>query len=333
MKRGVVLMLAALAAPVAAAALLPHHPRVEDAQLAVPTPPTAVAEPWRAPPPLAQAQAQARAERSPGPASAAPPFDALVRRTALVTDVDAALLHAIIDTESGYDPTAVSERGAIGLMQILPRTGQRFGVRRLEDPAENLRAGAAYVRWLLSRFDGDLRLVLAAYNAGEGAVLRHGRQVPPFAETRRFVQRVMDAYSRLQDAGASGEAVAPSSRKRVDAVGSAAPFVAGVPRDSVESSDPYDSVATVGAAGKDVAGKSSGAARPLPAGVQTASPVPAARTDGADASGAWRLLRDLGVLVTRSPSAEAERKRRRDRPAVMYERPVGATAQSAGRGG
>lgn len=333
MKRGVALVLAALAAPVAPAALLPHHPRVEDAQLAVPTPPTAVAEPWRAPPPLAQAQAQARAERSPGPASAAPPFDALVRRTALVTDVDAALLHAIIDTESGYDPTAVSERGAIGLMQILPRTGQRFGVRRLEDPAENLRAGAAYVRWLLSRFDGDLRLVLAAYNAGEGAVLRHGRQVPPFAETRRFVQRVMDAYSRLQDAGASGEAVAPSSRKRVDAVGSAAPFVAVVPRDSMESSDPYDSVATVGAAGKDAAGKSSGAARPLPAGVQTASPVPAARTDGADASGAWRLLRDLGVLVTRSPSAEAERKRRRDRPAVMYERPVGATAQSAGRGG
>ncbi len=333
MKRGVALVLAALAAPVAPAALLPHHPRVEDAQLAVPTPPTAVAEPWRAPPPSAQAQAQARAERSPGQASAAPPFDALGRRTALVTDVDAALLHAIIDTESGYDPTAVSERGAIGLMQILPRTGQRFGVRRLEDPAENLRAGAAYVRWLLSRFDGDLRLVLAAYNAGEGAVLRHGRQVPPFAETRRFVQRVMDAYSRLQDAGASGEAVAPSSRKRVDAVGSAAPFVAGVPRDSVESSDPYDSVATVGAAGKDVAGKSSGAARPLPAGVQTASPVPAARTDGADASGAWRLLRDLGVLVTRSPSAEAERKRRRDRPAVMYERPVGATAQSAGRGG
>lgn len=333
MKRGVALVLAALAAPVAPAALLPHHPRVEDAQLAVPTPPTAVAEPWRAATPLAQAQAQARAERSPGPASAAPPFDALVRRTALVTDVDAALLHAIIDTESGYDPTAVSERGAIGLMQILPRTGQRFGVRRLEDPAENLRAGAAYVRWLLSRFDGDLRLVLAAYNAGEGAVLRHGRQVPPFAETRRFVQRVMDAYSRLQDAGASGEAVAPSSRKRVDAVGSAAPFVAGVPRDSVESSDPYDSVATVGAAGKDVAGKSSGAARPLPAGVQTASPLPAARTDGADASGAWRLLRDLGVLVTRSPSAEAERKRRRDRPAVMYERPVGATAQSAGRGG
>ncbi|ALR36082.1 hypothetical protein LV28_25500 [Pandoraea pnomenusa] len=333
MKRGVALVLAALAAPVAPAALLPHHPRVEDAQLAVPTPPTAVAEPWRAPPPLAQAQAQARAERSPGPASAAPPFDALVRRTALVTDVDAALLHAIIDTESGYDPTAVSERGAIGLMQILPRTGQRFGVRRLEDPAENLRAGAAYVRWLLSRFDGDLRLVLAAYNAGEGAVLRHGRRVPPFAETRRFVQRVMDAYSRLQDSGASGEAVAPSSRKRVDAVGSAAPFVAGVPRDSMESSDPYDSVATVGAAGKDAAGKSSDAARPLPAHVQTASPVPAARTDGADASGAWRLLRDLGVLVTRSPSAEAERKRRRDRPAVMYERPVGATAQSAGRGG
>ncbi|QDX20469.1 lytic transglycosylase domain-containing protein [Pandoraea pnomenusa] len=331
MKRGVALVLAALAGPVAPAALLPHHPRVEDAQLAVPTPPTAVAEPWRAATPLAQAQA--RAERSPGPASAAPPFDALVRRTALVADVDAALLHAIIDTESGYDPTAVSERGAIGLMQILPRTGQRFGVRRLEDPAENLRAGAAYVRWLLSRFDGDLRLVLAAYNAGEGAVLRHGRQVPPFAETRRFVQRVMDAYSRLQDSGASGEAVAPSSQKRVDAVGSAAPFVAVVPSDSMESSDPYDSVANVGAAGKAAAGKPSGAARPLPAGAQTASPVPAARTDGADASGAWRLLRDLGVLVTRSPSAEAERKRRRDRPAVMYERPVGATAQSAGRGG
>lgn len=332
MKRGVVLMLAALAAPVAAAALLPHHPRVEDAQLVVPTPPTAVVEPWRAVKPLAQASGG----RPSGPAPAALPFDALVRRAARATDLDAALLHAIIDAESGYDPAAVSERGAIGLMQILPRTGQRFGVRRLEDPAENLRAGAAYVRWLLSRFDGDLRLVLAAYNAGEGAVLRYGRQVPPFAETQRFVQRVMDGYSRLRDAGGAGETVASSPQTRDDAVGSGDSFVALVPRSAMgpsATSDPSGSVDAAGAGGTAAAGKSSETGRPLSAGAQTASPVPGVRTERADASGAWRLLRDLGLLVTRSPSAEAERKRQRDRPAVMYDRPVGAAAQSGARGG
>lgn len=110
--------------------------------------------------------------------------------------VDAALLHAVVQVESAYNPRAVSRAGAAGLMQLMPATAKRFGVRDRFDAAQNLSGGAAYLAWLIKQFDGDLELVLAAYNAGEGAVRRHGNTVPPYAETRAYVRRVLALYAR-----------------------------------------------------------------------------------------------------------------------------------------
>jgi soluble lytic murein transglycosylase-like protein len=117
---------------------------------------------------------------------------ALVRRAALETGVDPALLAAVARTESHFDPLARSSAGAAGVMQLMPATAQALGVENPYDPAENVRGGARYLRELLDRF-GDVRRAVAAYNAGPGAVERYGG-VPPYAETRRYVARVMDAY-------------------------------------------------------------------------------------------------------------------------------------------
>ena len=103
--------------------------------------------------------------------------------------LDPSLVLAVIEVESGFNPKARSPKGAIGLMQLMPGTARRFGVRNPWDPVQNLRGGMAYLRWLLDRFDGDLKLVLAGYNAGEEMVKRY-RGVPPFRETRRYVQRI-----------------------------------------------------------------------------------------------------------------------------------------------
>jgi soluble lytic murein transglycosylase-like protein len=108
--------------------------------------------------------------------------------------MDARLLHAIVTVESAYDPRARSHAGALGLMQVIPATGKRFGANDLFDPLQNLRAGTAYLAWLKRRFGGDLTLMLAAYNAGEGAVQRHGNRVPPFNETRQYVRKVTALY-------------------------------------------------------------------------------------------------------------------------------------------
>lgn len=104
------------------------------------------------------------------------------------------LMDAIIVVESAYEPEAVSSKGAMGLMQLMPDTATRFKVANAFDPAENMRGGARYLRWLMDRFDGELELVLAAYNAGEGAVERHGNRVPPYDETQAYVARVLRLY-------------------------------------------------------------------------------------------------------------------------------------------
>ena len=122
----------------------------------------------------------------------------LVAQAARTYQLDEALLHAVISTESGYDPRALSPKGAVGLMQVMPATGKRFGVINLNDPSKNIEAGARYLRVLLRQFDNDLSLVLAAYNAGENAVLRHGRQIPPYRETRQYVPRVLALYKKFQ---------------------------------------------------------------------------------------------------------------------------------------
>jgi len=125
------------------------------------------------------------------PARAAPDaIDRLVRQLAPVYGLDPALVLAVVEAESGFDPRARSAKDAQGLMQLIPATAQRFGVRDVWDPEENLRGGMAYLRWLLERFDGDLELALAGYNAGEGAVERHGG-IPPYRETRDYVARVV----------------------------------------------------------------------------------------------------------------------------------------------
>lgn len=126
-------------------------------------------------------------------AAAAPAFERLVRREAAAAGVDPALVAAVARTESGLDPSATSRTGAAGLMQLMPATARSLGVTDPYDPAANVRGGAAYLRNLLERFGGDVALAVAAYNAGPSAVERYGG-VPPYAETRRYVARVLEAY-------------------------------------------------------------------------------------------------------------------------------------------
>lgn len=111
--------------------------------------------------------------------------------------LDPALLLAVIHAESGFNPAALSPKGAVGLMQLMPATAGRYGEPDPRDPARNVRAGAAHLRYLIGRY-GDLPLALAAYNAGEGAVERHGLQIPPYAETQQYVPRVMALYRGYQ---------------------------------------------------------------------------------------------------------------------------------------
>ena len=125
-------------------------------------------------------------------------FASLVAQTAKTYHLDEALLHALISTESGYEPGALSKKGAIGLMQVMPGTGKRYGAGDLHDPAQNLAAGARYLRDLLRQFDNDLSLSLAAYNAGENAVLRYGKRIPPYRETQQYVPRVLALYKKFQ---------------------------------------------------------------------------------------------------------------------------------------
>lgn len=121
-------------------------------------------------------------------AAAEPPaaIAALARAEARRHGLDADLVLAVMRLESNFQRRALSPKGAMGLMQLMPATARRLGVRDPWDPAQNIRGGCAYLRFLLDRFDGDLRLALAAYNAGEGAVDAYGG-VPPYAETRRYV--------------------------------------------------------------------------------------------------------------------------------------------------
>jgi soluble lytic murein transglycosylase-like protein len=125
-------------------------------------------------------------------------FRAEVAEASRQSRVDARLIHAVIAAESGFNPHAVSRAGAIGLMQLMPGTARRFGVRDSRDPAQNLMGGARYLSYLLDFFQNDIALALAAYNAGEGAVLGAGRKIPAFSETLAYVPRVLEIYRRLE---------------------------------------------------------------------------------------------------------------------------------------
>ena len=114
----------------------------------------------------------------------------MVRRLAPEYRLNPNLVLAVIEAESNFNPSARSPKNAQGLMQLIPETAERFGVENVWDPEQNVRGGMAYLRWLMGFFDGDLELVLAAYNAGEGAVQRHGG-IPPYAETQTYVRRIL----------------------------------------------------------------------------------------------------------------------------------------------
>jgi len=123
----------------------------------------------------------------------APLIDRVARRLRL----DRALVHAIVHVESAYDPRAVSRKGAVGLMQLMPATARRYGVRNRYDPRQNVYGGVRYLRDLLFQFR-NVVLALAAYNAGENAVLHARNRVPPFSETRRYVRKVLARYRELR---------------------------------------------------------------------------------------------------------------------------------------
>lgn len=125
------------------------------------------------------------------------PYATMIKTAADATLTEAALLHAVIKTESDYQPQARSPRGAQGLMQLMPATARQLGVSNPRDPAQNILAGARYLQQLRQQFNDNLPLALAAYNAGPAAVLRHGNTIPPYAETQAYVPRVMQEYQRL----------------------------------------------------------------------------------------------------------------------------------------
>ncbi len=118
-------------------------------------------------------------------------YQDLIEANAARYNLSPALLHAVIRTESAYQANAQSHAGACGLMQLMPGTAARFRVSNIWDPAENIRGGSAYLRFLLDHFDGDLRLALAGYNAGEGAVKKFNNQIPPYRETQNYVRKVL----------------------------------------------------------------------------------------------------------------------------------------------
>ncbi|MCO5398263.1 lytic transglycosylase domain-containing protein [Ralstonia soli] len=141
-----------------------------------------------------------------------PTVEPLIRQAANKHGIDPALVKAVIAAESGFNPQAVSPKGAIGLMQVIPDTGARYGVtgdarrtaaQKLADPKTNITTGVRYLSDLLRMFSGNLELVLAAYNAGEGAVQKHGNDIPPYAETQNYVKTVLQFYRYYNPMAAS----------------------------------------------------------------------------------------------------------------------------------
>jgi soluble lytic murein transglycosylase-like protein len=126
-----------------------------------------------------------------------------IQAAAMANNVEAALIRAVISVESGYNPSAVSRAGAVGLMQLMPETAKRYNVTDPRDPEQNIHGGAQYLRDLLRMFNNNLHLTLAAYNAGEQAVMKYGNRIPPYRETVAYVPKVMKFYKRYSTGYAS----------------------------------------------------------------------------------------------------------------------------------
>lgn len=134
------------------------------------------------------------------PSLAQRPFALEIQQAAARHHIDPLFLHAVIRTESAYHPESVSHAGAVGLMQIMPATGTMLGVARhqLREPATNIDAGSRYLKQLQRRYGRDFELILSAYNAGPGAVARHGNKIPPYRETQAYVRKVIEHYDALR---------------------------------------------------------------------------------------------------------------------------------------
>lgn len=125
-------------------------------------------------------------------------YGAIIEEIARIYALESALVHAVVTAESAYNATAVSKKGAAGLMQLMPDTARRYGATDRFDPVQNLHAGTRYLSDLLKMFNGNVSLALAAYNAGENNVVKYGNQIPPFQETRMYVPKVLDLYQKYR---------------------------------------------------------------------------------------------------------------------------------------
>lgn len=125
-------------------------------------------------------------------------IDSLIKQSGAKYGVDPYLIFCVMEQESHFNAHALSPKGARGLMQLMPGTSARLGVRRPSDPAQNIGGGTLYLKQLIKQFDGRIDLVLASYNAGEGAVMKFGRRVPPYRETRDYVKRISYRYKRAR---------------------------------------------------------------------------------------------------------------------------------------
>lgn len=125
--------------------------------------------------------------------------DAYISDSSRRYNIDPLLIYAQMHQESSFHIRATSHKGASGLMQLMPATARRFGVTKIYDPRQNIEAGVKYMRWLLNTFNGDVVLALAGYNAGEGAVMKYGWNVPPYRETQEYVRRITARYSAISD--------------------------------------------------------------------------------------------------------------------------------------
>jgi soluble lytic murein transglycosylase-like protein len=132
--------------------------------------------------------------------------DSFIVESGKRNSVDPLLIYSIMHQESSFKPRAMSYKGARGLMQLMPGTAARFGVSNVWDPKQNIEGGARYMRFLLDLFAGDIKLALAGYNAGEGAVIKYGYQVPPYSETQEYVRRIGRRYSLIRDPEAAANA-------------------------------------------------------------------------------------------------------------------------------
>jgi soluble lytic murein transglycosylase-like protein len=133
-------------------------------------------------------------------------IDSYVTEAAKRNGLDPLLIYSVMHQESSFKSGAISPKGARGLMQLMPGTAARFGVTNIFDPKQNIEGGSRYMKFLLDRFDGDLSLALAGYNAGEGAVEKYGWRIPPYAETQEYVRRISRRYSILRDPNAASYA-------------------------------------------------------------------------------------------------------------------------------